>query len=821
MQTLWQDVRFGARTLVKSPVFTLAAVVSLALGIGLNTTIFTIINSVFLNPLPVQRVSELAGVFTTDERNRTSFGTLIFTSYPNFEDYRDQNQVFTGLVAWSPPFGISVAVDGEPQPAVVEMVSGDYFDLLGIRPALGRWFRSDEDETPGRAPVAVLTSALWQRTFGSDPGVIGHTLTINGRPFTVIGVAPEGFRGVNSIFGPDLWVPTMMHRGILPAQFADAMDERRALIFNIAGRLKPGVTLGQAEAQLQTIGRALEQEYPEPNKGRNVALRPLAEATVFPGLRDPMLTGSLVLMTVVGLVLLIACSNVANLLLARAAARRQEIAVRQALGAGRLRLVRQLLTESLLLGLAGGGLGLLAAVWGGNVLWALRPQVAGINLIEPQLGGRVLLFTLAIALGTSVIFGLMPAVRASRTNMVDALKEETRTAGRSRRGVSLANALVVGQVALSLVALIAAGLFARSIQQAYAIDPGFETEHLAVLNMSPSQRGFDQGRAEQFYRDVRARVATIPGVERVSWASNLPLFGGFLRSVFIEGREQDPENSAILTLTNNVDLEYFDAMDIARLRGRDFTEVDRTGAQPVAIINDAMARRYWPDEDPIGRRFRLYGDEFYREVVGVVETVKYQTVGETPQPCIFLPLAQNYADTANLYVRTAGAPSSVLGAVRAEIRAIDAQMPIPNVWTVGEIIDQSLWAAKMTAGLLAVFGLLALVLASVGLYGILAYSVTRRQREIGVRMAMGAAQRDVLMLVLRQGLSLVAVGVVIGLAAAAAVSRALAALLYGSPTDLASFAGAALALIVVAAVATFLPALRASRVDPLVALREG
>jgi predicted permease len=821
MHTLWQDVRFGVRTLLKSPVFTLAAVVSLALGIGVNTTIFTLVNAVFLNPLPVARPAELVAVYTTDERN-TVFGvTLNPVSFPNYEDYRDRNDVLSGMAAYTPAFAVGVALGDEPQQAFVEMVTGNYFEVLGVKPAIGRFFLPEEDRTPGAAPVAVLSHGFWQRRFGGDPSVPGRTFALNGTPFTVIGVAPDGFRGINAILSPDLWVPTMMHQVVLPAQFADAMTERRGLFFNVAGRLKPNVTTAQAEAQLQTISRALEQEYPEPNKARHAAVRPITEATVFPGLRGALVTGSAVLMGVVGLVLLIACSNVANLLLARAAARRQEIAVRLALGAGRLRLVRQLLTESLMLGLAGGGLGLLVAYWGRNAIWSNRPPFVGQNLIEPQLDARVLFFTLVVAIVTGALFGLVPAFRASRPDLVDALKEETRTAGRSRRGVSLANSLVVGQVALSLVALIAAGLFVRSIQSAYGIDPGFDTRHVALFVVNPAQAGYDRGRTTQFYREARERIESTAGVERVAWASNLPLFGGFFRSVFIEGREQDSENSGILTLTNNVGPGYFAVMDIAIRQGRDFTTADREGSQPVAIVNETMARRYWPNERAIGRRFRLYGDTTYREVVGVVETVKSVTLGETPQPCIYLPLDQNFVDAAVLHVRAAGEPSGIIGTVRGELRALDARLPIVNTWTVGDIIDQSLWPAKLAASLLAVFGALALVLASVGLYGIMAYAVSRRQREIGLRMALGAQQSAVLRMVLRQGMTLVGVGTAVGLAGAVGASRALGSLLYGSPLDLLSFGGAVVALLAVALVASFLPALRASRVDPLVARREG
>ncbi len=821
METLWQDVRFGVRTLVKSPVFTLAAAISLALGIGVNTTIFTLVNAVFLNPLPVEQASELVGVFTVDERNQGPFTNLLQTSYPNYRDYRDKNEVFTGLAASLPGLGASLALGSDPQQVNVELVTGNYFDLLGVRPALGRFFAAGDDQKPGGHPIAVLSHGLWQRRFGGAPDALGRTFTLNGTSFTVIGVAPQNFKGVNALFGPDLWVPTMMYATVLPVQFRQWVEDRRALLMNIAGRLKPGVTIEQAEVQLETLAKALEQEYPQPNKGRSISLRPLAQVTIFPGLREALLLGSVVLMVVVGLVLLIACSNVANLLLARASARRQEIAVRLALGASRVRLVRQLLTESALLGLAGGALGFVFAIWARNAIWASRPPIVPQNFVSLEMDARVMLFTLLVSLATALAFGLAPALQSSRPAVVEALKEETRSGGRSRRGVTAGRALVVFQVALSLVALIAAGLFLRSIQGAYAIDPGFATKDVAVLLVSPGQQGYDQPRGERFYREVKERLLAVPGVRSVAWAANLPLFGGFARSVFIEGREEDKERSGILTIANTVDPGYFATTDTTVLRGRDFTDADREGAAPVAVINEAMARRFWPNEDPIGKRFRFYGDTFYREVVGIVETVKYTTLGEAPQACVFVPLAQNYGDTMTLYVRSSGGIAPVLGAARGELRALDPQVPVVQTFTVTDVIDQSLWAAKFSAALLGIFGLLALVLASVGLYGVMAYAVSQRQREIGLRMALGAQQTEVLRLVLREGLTLVATGVAIGLAAAFVVSRGVASLLYAvSATDATSFLGAAGVLVAVALLASYLPALRASRVDPIVALRD-
>jgi predicted permease len=613
----------------------------------------------------------------------------------------------------------------------------------------------------------------------------------------------------------------MMYGTTLPAQFVGWFDDRRALLFSIVGRLKPGVAIEQAEAQLKTIATTLEQEYPQPNKDRNIALRPLAQVTIFPGLREALVLGSVVLMVVVFLVLLIACSNVANLLLARASARRQEIAVRLALGASRVRLVRQLLTESVLLGLAGGVGGFVFAVWARNAIWASRPAFAPQNFVEIDLDLRVMAFTLLVSLVTALLFGLAPALQSSRPSVVSALKEESRSAGRSRRRATLANALVVFQVALSLVALVAAALFLRSIQGAYAIDPGFATGDVAVLVVSPGQQGYDRPRAERFYQDVRERIQTVPGVRSVAWAANLPLFGGFARSVFPEGREEDKERSGILTLANTVDPGYFATTDTTLVRGRDFTEADRDGAALVAIVNEAMARRFWPNEDPIGKRFRFYGDTVYREVVGVVETVKYTTLGEPPQPCVFVPLAQNYGDTMTLFVRSAGDIAPIIGTIRGEIRALDSQVPIQQAFTVADVINQSLWAAKLAAALLGIFGLLALALASVGLYGVMAYAVSQRQREIGVRMALGAERSAVLRLVLQEGLTLVVVGVAVGLVASFVVSRSVASLLYAvSATDATSFLGAAGVLVAVALLASYLPALRASRVDPIVALRD-
>jgi putative ABC transport system permease protein len=820
MASLWRDIRFALRTFQRSPAFALAAVTSLALGIGVNTAIFTLVNALFLNPLPVDRAAELVAVYTVDDKNRSPFSNLLQTSYPNYLDYRDRNDVFSGLAAYSFPQQVSLTANGDSEQCFMEMVTGNYFDVLGVRPAAGRFFGPEHDRVRGASSVVVLSFKLWQRRFGGASDIVGRTVSVNGMPSTVLGVAPEPFHGVNSLFGPEAWVPTSMSDRFLPSSFRTWMDERRALAFNLAGRLKPGRTIDQARANLKVIAKSLEEAYPQPNDGRSTAVRPLTEATIFPGVREGLIAGGAVLMVIAGLVLLIACSNVANLLLARATARRQEIAVRLALGANRRRLVRQLLTESVLLGLLGGGLGLLVALWTRNLIWSTRPTFAPVSFVYPGLDGRVLFFALFVSLVTGMLFGLVPALSASRGDVVTAIKDQGRSAGRRRRRFGLANLLIVGQVALSLVALITAALFLRSSREAATIDPGFNVDRVALMLVNPGQAGYDADRAGQFFRAVTASVAALPGVRSASWAANLPLFGGFSRTVFIEGREQDKQVSGMLVLTNAVDVGYFETMDIPIVRGHGFTEADRTGSVPVSVINETMARKYWPNEDPIGRRFRYYTEQEYREVIGVAKTVKYVTLGEAPQPASYYPLQQSQNDAMVLYARTDGDPVGLLKPIQQQIRKLDANVPVQTPQVVRDIIDQSLWGVKLGGALLGVFGALALALACVGLYGVMAYSVTQRTQEIGLRMALGADPGQVRGLVLRQALTLVGTGAVLGVAGALVVSRFIGSLLFGSSYDPVSFIAASLALVSVAALASFLPARRASRVDPLVALRE-
>jgi putative ABC transport system permease protein len=824
MSTLLHDLKFGARLLAKTPAFTAVAALSLALGIGANTTIFTLVNAVLLNPLPVEDPSQLVSVWTTDERNQAAqagFGFLQ-TSPMNFKDLRDKNEVFSGLSAH---VGIPLNITGgtgQPEQVFGEMVTGNYFSVLGARPLAGRGFLADEDQTPGAKLVAVLGYGEWQKRYGGDPSIVGRTINLNGNAFTVVGIMPKGFKGTNAIGAPALWVPYMTYQQTTTGFFRELSEptSRRGLVFNMTGRLKPGVSVQQAEANLKTIARQLEQEYPNENQGRSVTLIPLAQATINPGFRDNIVKAGGLLMTIVGLVLLIACANVANLLLARAAARQKEIAVRLSLGAGRGRLIMQLLTEGTLLAFIGGAAGLLLAYWAQGLLWSFRPPFLAADSIDLQPDMRVLLFTLVVSVATGIIFGLAPAIQASRPDLVVELKEKTSAPAGTTRLFSLRNLLVSAQVALSLVALIGAGLFLRSLQNAQQISPGFDAPHLSVLSFDLGAQGYTEERGRQFQQRVLERVAVVPGVQSATVASTVPLFaGGFARTVFLEGQDATDRRAGRLVQISVVGSQYLETLGIALLRGRTLSDRDQPNTPMAVVINEAMAKRFWPDQEAIGKRFKFFGQDFFNEVVGIARNSKYNFIGEDETPFIYQATTQVYQPQLSLFVKAAQ-PPAVLGTVRGEVQQLDRNLPLTGVFTLNEIFDQALWAPRMAAWLLAIFAGLSLVLSVIGIYGVMAYAVSQRTRELGIRMALGASRGDVLRLVVMQGLRLTAMGVTFGLAVSFAITRLVVSLLYSvSPTDLVTFTVVPLLLAGAALLASYLPALRATRIDPMVALR--
>lgn len=821
--SLLQDVRYGIRVLAKSPGFLIAAVVSLALGIGANATIFTMINTIFLQPLPVRDPSELMYVYGTDANNSQNplFGAFMPVSYPNYADYKAQNDVFQELAAYSFPNTVSLGGGAKPEPVNVQIVSGNYFSTLGVKAALGRVFLPEEDQTAGASAVAVLDYKFWQRQFGGNTGTVGATMRLNGHPFTVIGVAPRGFDGTIGVIAPDMWTPVMSHPYILTGAFPGGpLDQnRRLLVLNVFGRLKPSVTRTQAQSALQTIGRRLEKEFPDANSGRNVALLPLTQATIPPAFRSILAQGSGLLMAIVGLILLIACANIANLMMARATARRREFAVRLALGGARVRLIRQLLIESLLIAAPGGALALVVAAGGRKLIVSLLPAVVNPANLNMPIDATVLAFTLAIAVSSAILFGLAPGLRASHADLASDLKDRAGAAGSAGR-FKVRNALVVFQVALSVVALASAGLFVRSLRNAQAIDLGFEHDKLVVLQYDVSSNGYDQTRGQQYHRQVVERARALPGVAAATIASTLPLNPGFQRSVFLEGQENATDNRGVLVMTNIIGPGYFDTLRIPLLRGRDFSGADRDGQQTVVVINEAMARRFWPDQDAIGKRFRFFGDTEPRIIVGIVRNAKYVFVGEDPQPMAYTPFEQSYAPAMGLIVRTHVRPDALKAVVERDVRSIDRDIALNNIVTAAELLSTSLTGPRVAATLLSIFGLVALVLAAVGIYGVMSYTVNLRSQEIGIRMALGAQRGDVMRMMLGQGMVITVIGLAVGLTAAAGISRLLSGLLYGvGIADVAAFAGTAGLLLFVALIANYLPARRATHVDPLSVMR--
>jgi predicted permease len=837
MRTLWQDLRYGARTLWQSPGFTVVAVLSLALGIGANTSIFSFVNAVLLKSLPVADPSRLVYVFSGSRS-----APYNVASYPDYVDFRDKNEVFSSLIAYSP---ISVSLNDNDQPDTISglIVSGNYFDTLGVRPVLGRAFLPEEDKTPGSNPVVVISHALWQSRFGGDRSVVGKKLLMDGQPFTVVGVAPANFNGAETGRTNDLYVPLAMQALVRPPRGGysgemnpDLLSRRGPRWLDMIGRLKPGVTAEQAQAAMSTLAAQLAQAYPDTNKDVTAAVTPASQGD--PTERGTLLSVAKLLLAVVGLVLLIACANVANLLLSRATGRRKEISIRLALGASRWRLIRQLLTESVLLSIIGGALGLLLAFW---VVDALRTIAPPANLFpvayDFSLDKSVLAFTLLLSVVTGIVFGIAPALQASNPDLVASLKDETPLmSGQGSwlaRRLSLRSLLVVAQVALSLVLLIGAGLFLRSLRQAQRIDLGFDPDHVLTMPLNINLLRYTKTQGQDFYRQVIEQVEQLPGVQSATLTRTPPLSGASRQStVIVEGQDSPDRVShsegggmndemGNVTLVSSVALKYFQTLNIPLLRGRDFTAQDREGTPGVVIVNQRFAARYFPGADPIGRRISFNGAQGpWLEVVGLARDSKYITVGETPATFVYQPLAQRHESGMTLLVRTSGDPASATSAVRGAVQQLERNLPLNVARPMTELLAMSLFPARMGALLLGCFGLLALLLATVGLYGVMSYSVSRRTREIGIRMALGAQSGNVLRLVLREGMTLVAGGIVLGLVVAFAVTRLLAGFLYGiSPTDPVAFTVIALLLSAVALVASLIPARRAAKVDPMIALR--
>jgi predicted permease len=817
METLWQDLRYGIRSWGKAPGLTAIVIVTLAFGIGANTTVFTVINTLFLNPLPVRDASELVVVRTVS--GDASSGEALPLSHPNLVDLQARNQVFTSLAGHTLPMPLTLLRGNAPERVFAELVTGNYFETLGLSPARGRFFLPEEDAVPGAVPVLVLAHGAWQHRFGGDPAIVGRTLNVNGTVFTVIGVAPEGFKGVNAVFGPDVWIPSMMAAQVQPAQMRDWLTNRSVLGFRGVARLREGVGVAQAGANLATMAAALEREHPEANRARSIAADALTRTVLVAPGRFSTLSVSALLMLVPALVLLIACSNVANLLLARAEARRREVAMRLALGSGRRRLLRQLLTESALLAIVSGLAGFGLAYAGCQILWSFRPPEVAQNLLDVDIDLTVLIFTAIVSVATGVIFGIAPAWRSARIDIIRVLNDDTRAVERRARGFALGRLFLVGQVALSLVSLVTAGLLLRSVQQAYRVDPGFEATRLGIVLVGAGQTGYDRARTEQFRRQVRESLSATPGIERASWASNMPLFSRPSHSLVIEGLDAD--DTPIMTIVNAVDVDYFATVGVVMRKGRDFSETDRADSTPVVIVNETLAARYWPNVDPVGRRLRISGEEIPREIVGVARTANYGGIGEPAQACVYVPLQQRPSDFSVLYFRTERDPEALLLTVQRRVQGIEPRIEANDARTIRTVISQSLFGVTIGVGLLSVFGFVALALASLGLYGAMAHAVRQRQREIGIRMALGARRDSVMRLVLRQGLTVVAVGVGVGLIASILIGQALAGVLFGiTPADPLALSTASLVLLLTASAACYLPARRASRLEPLQALRQ-
>jgi predicted permease len=812
MENLFHDLRFGFRRLIKTPGFAVIAILSLALGIGANTAIFSLVNIILFRPMPYANPQEVVSVSAVGKE-----GAMAAFSYPNYIDFRDRNEVLSGMLVSRFTY-MSLSRNGNNEKIWGNLVSGNYFDVLGVKPALGRTFLPEEDKTRLSHPVVVISHALWQTRFGGDPSVVDSDVLINGRKFKIIGVAPAGFKGTEVIYTPEIYAPFAMQKWIEPE--SDYLDRRDAGNMFAAGRLKPGVSRAQAVASLNILAAQLAKDFPADNEGLKIEILPTG--FVLPQIRNSMLGISAALMGLVALVLLIACANLANLLLARAAERGKEIAVRLSIGASRGRIIRQLLTESVMLAVAGGLVGMALAQWIIDLIMALKPPIDIPIALELYVDWRVLVFSMIVSVITGVLFGLVPALQATRPDLIPALKDAASQSG-VRRSL-LRNGLVVTQISVSLILLIAAGLTLRALQQLRGLNPGFNPENALMMNFDLSLQGYQTEASAQFRKRLLNRVESLPGVQSASITDFMPLSLSYNSGqVLIEGRPQERGVNTPTAMQSDVGLKYFETIGTPLVAGRDLNEQDQEGKTRSVVVNETFARKFFPGANPIenalGKQFRTSPERQPWQIVGVAKDGKYWTIGEPPQPFVWFPigdqLAYNY-----LLVRTSAKPETVIGAVRGEFRNLDPNLPVTDVKTLTEHMKLSLFPARAFAALLSAFGLLALALAAIGIFGVMSYAVSQRTREIGVRMALGAGAMDVFKLVVGRGLMLTAIGVSIGLALALVGMRLISNLLYNvSAIDPLAFAGVTLLLVAVAFLACYFPARRAMKTDPMVALR--
>ena len=812
MNTLLQDIRFGLRMLLKSPSISIVAVIALALGIGANTAIFSVVNAVLLRPLPFPEPEKLVSLFEADTQRGLVRGSH---SYPNFLDMRAQQDVFERVSSYH---GSDYILTGRGEPARLQglVATADLFPLLGVQPLLGRTFLPEEDKPSENGRVAIISEQLFRKRFNSDASILNQAITLDGRPFTVVGVMPASFEFPIQNEPIDLWTTIA----------ADASGEdpitaaRGAHFLQVIGRLKPGVTEQQAQAELTTIAARLEQQYPDTNTHRTLRLES-ALAAVVGDIRPALL----ILLGAVACVLLIACANVANLLLARATSRHREMAIRAALGASRLRVIRQLLTESVILSLLGGVVGLLLAVWWSDLLVALGKDDIP-RALHVGIDWRVLGFTLGVSLLTGLIFGLAPAQHSARGELVEALKDASRGTSESGRRGGLRNLLVVSELAIAVVLLVVAGLLIQSLWRLRNVDSGLQPHNVLTFNVTLPEVKYNTARQSQFFIDLKSRLEATPGIQAASSIYPLPLNGErFVISFEIEGRPMAPKDhpSGEFFTTG---VGYFRTMEIPIIRGRDFDDRDKYGATPVVIVSETFARQIFPNEDPIGKRIRpgistIDDDKpTMREIVGVVGDVHNQNLSTEPKPAYYVPQTQVPFNQLVMVAKTNAEPHGMISAVTKDVAAMDADVPLFGVKSMDEYLSASVAAPRFNTTLLSIFAGVALVLTIVGLYGVMSYSVVQRTNEIGIRLALGAQSRDVLLMIIKQGSKLIVVGLVIGLAGAFAATRVIGSLLFGVKTrDPFTFVAAALLLAIVGLLACYVPAWRATKVDPLEALR--